>query len=331
MGLFDWFGESETLYFPGCMGFSKHRDKVELYQRVFSKLGIGVKILDEPICCGLEVYEAGYDAEARKIARRNFQNFIIGGINRVITTSPECYKMFLINYPDFLFDWNIEVENTWGLIVERLKKKHRLIKHKAMEIVGYHDSCYLGRYCKIYDEPREILELIGYEIKEMDNFRENSFCCGSCGGLARANPELALKIAQERVLQAKRVGINKIIVCGFENYDLLKKGSKDTGVEVFELSEVLGQALGIEIIQKEVEEEIEGEENILESAENFEKTGESKSSAENFDAISSGNVNHSKFSKESDEEDVLTETKANMRLREELKDEDFEEFDDDKL
>ena len=50
-----------------------------------------------------------------------------------------------------------------------------------MEVVTYHDSCYLGRNCGIYEVPRNILKLIGYQIKEMDNSKENSFCCGSCG------------------------------------------------------------------------------------------------------------------------------------------------------
>ena len=43
-----------------------------------------------------------------------------------------------------------------------------------------------------------------YTIKEMDNSRENSFCCGSCGGLPRVSKNLSDNIAKERILQAKR-------------------------------------------------------------------------------------------------------------------------------
>ena len=63
-----------------------------------------------------------------------------------------------------------------------------------MEVVTYHDSCHLGRCCSIYDEPRKILELIGYNVKELHNSRVNSICCGSCGGLARTNPGLANQV-----------------------------------------------------------------------------------------------------------------------------------------
>ena len=131
-----------------------------------------------------------------------------------------------------------------------------------METVTYHDPCYLGRYCNVYEEPRKILELIGYEINEMDNSRENSFCCGSCGGLPRISPMLADRIAKERILQAKRIGVRKMIVIGFENYNLLRNNADNTGIKVFELSDVLANALGIKKIET-LKEPIEGEERIL--------------------------------------------------------------------
>ncbi len=293
MGLFSFFGKSNVLYFPGCTNYFKFKEGFEMYKKIFSKLRIGFEVLDEQICCGLEALEGGYENEARKLARKNFEIFKEQGFDSIITSSPECYKMFLQNYFEILPDWNIKVRNIWEIILKKLKGKSRLIKYKAMGVVSFHDNCYLGRYCGVYDEPRQILEAIGYEIKEMYNFGENSFCCGSCGGLDRTNPELANKIARERILQAKRIGVKKIVVVGFDNYNLLKKNIKDSDVEVLELSEVLGLALGIEGVKKESDEFIEGEEEILEE--------------------------------NSNEKEVLKEAKANMQLQEELKEEDYYE------
>jgi len=294
MGLFDWFSGSNVLYVPGCMAL-KYKEGTETYKKIFSKLGIKFIDLDDVglknICCGLEAWETGYDVEARKLVRRNSDLIMKEGFNSIITTSPGCYKMFLKDYPEILPDWNIEVKNIWDLILERLLKKHKLIKKKAMDFVTFHDNCYLGRYCGIYNAPRKILELIGYEVKEMDNSKENSFCCGSCGGLIFSNPDLANKIAKERVLHAKRIGVKKMVVVGFENYDLLKKNIGNSGVEILEFSDVLASALGIGV-DKFDDEPIEEEEKILD-------------------------VN------EASEKKVLAETKANMRLREELKDEDY--------
>jgi len=319
MNLFWLFGKSSVLYFPGCTAYFKFKEGFKMYKEIFSKLGIGFGVLDEQICCGLEALEAGYENEARKLARKNFKVFKEQRFDSIITSSPECYKMFLQNYHEILPDWNIEVRNIWEMILEKLKWKSRLIKYKAMEVVGFHDNCYLGRYCKVYNEPRKILEAIGYKIKEMDNFKENSFCCGSCGGLGRTNPELANKIARERILQAKRIGIKKIIVVGFDNYNLLKKNTGDSGVEVLELSDVLGLALGIKEIEKKSDEIIEGEGNILEKGEDILERGED---------VFEGKEDI--FDEDSDEKKILKEAKANMRLQEELKEEDvYDKFEED--
>jgi len=263
MGIFSWFGKSSTLYFPGCATYFKHNDNFKLYQEIFSRLGIGFKTIDKNVCCGLPVLEGGYELNTRRLARRNFEIFKEEEIDSIITNSPCCYKMFLQDYSELLPDWDIEVRDVWDVILEKLENKPDLIRHKAMEVVTYHDSCYLGRYCGVYDAPRKIMELIGYEIKEMEDFKESSICCGSCGGLPRTNPELANKIAKQRILQAKRIGVDKIVVCSLEAYDLLKKNSLDSGVEVLEFSEVLAVALGISKREDFEEEYVSDEEKIL--------------------------------------------------------------------
>jgi Fe-S oxidoreductase len=255
MKLFSIFSKSNTVYFP---------------QKIFSKLGIIFKITEKKVCSGLSALEAGYEQEARKLARRNFEIFKEEGIKDIITNSPEAYKMFLYDYPEILPDWNISVSNLWAILLNKLKAKPKLIKNKTTETITYQDSCYLGRYCKIYDEPREILKLIGYEIKELFDSKSESICCGSCGGLPVANPELANKIAKEKIFQAKRAGVKKIIVASMKNYELLKNNARDDEIEILELSEVLALALGIkikEIEDKTDEEQPEKEEVVIDTKE----------------------------------------------------------------
>lgn len=252
MGVFDFFSEKNIFYFPECINYFKFKPEFELYKEIFNKLGIKFKVLEEYRCSGYELWEAGYDFELRKIARENFDIFNQKKVKKIFSTEPGGYKIFIKNYPEILPDWNIEVINIWDLILEKLNRKKLMLNNKN-EVITYHDSCYLGRYCSIYDAPRNILKILGYKIKEMDNNRENSFCCGSCGGLARTNPELANKIAKERISQAKRIGVDKMVVIGFENYNILKKNSENTGVEIFELSEILADALGIKKLEKKKE------------------------------------------------------------------------------
>ena len=262
MGLFSLFAKSSNVYFPGSMDYYKHPEIYGLYQKIFHKLGIGFNVLDGFVSCGIEAMEAGYENETRKLARKNFNLIKENGFRSIITTSPRCYKMFLKHYPNIIFDWNISILNIWAMILRELQRKPRLIKNPAMEDICFHDNCYLGRGCQIYEEPRRILDVLGYEIIELEDSYENSLCCGSCGGLTRTNLELANKIARERILQVKRLGIKKLIVSSVEDYDLLKKNIKELGVEVLELSEVIAEALEIKKIKFENDEEIIGEEDI---------------------------------------------------------------------
>ena len=252
MGLFSIFKKSNTLYFPGCITYFKYPEYFELYKIIFDKLGIGFRLIEKKICSGIDAFEAGYEADARKLARRNFEIFKEEEITGIITNSPSAYKMFLQNYPEFIPDWNISVLNIWKIILEKIKDKPRLLKNKANGKAAYQDSCYLGRYCGIYDEPREILKLIGYELKEFPDSRENSMCSGSCGNLPLTNPKIADDIAKEKILQAKRMKINKIIVSSLQEYELLKKNSEDE-IEILELSEAIGNSLGIGKINKLIE------------------------------------------------------------------------------
>jgi len=259
MGLFSIFRRESMLYYPGCMAYFKYKWNLELYKKIFSKLGINLVVDENFLCCGLLALELGYEAEARKLVRKNFENFKEKNHKKIITSCPSCYKMFIQNYQEFLPDWDIETVNLWELVFEKLINKPKLIKKIKDEKIGYHDSCYLGRYCQIYEEPRRILELIGYKIEEMPNSKEKSLCCGSCGGLTITNPELADKIARQRLLEAKQKGIKKLIVGSLQNYELLKKNSEGIDIEILELSEVLAEALGIKV---KIEEDFEEEEVI---------------------------------------------------------------------
>ena len=261
MGLMDLFVKRDAIYFPGCITYFKFREGFDLYRQIFSKLGISFKVLDEKVCSGLEVWEGGYDFEMRKIIRKNFELFKEQNVKRIIVTEPGCYKMFTQEYPEVLPYWDIEVINIWELILEKITKKPWLVGSSILEddskLVTFHDSCYLGRYSGIYGVPREILNVLGYTVKEMDNTMGNSFCCGSCGSLARVSPELANKIAKERLLQAKRIGVSKMVVIGFENYSLLKLNSGGSGVEVVEFGQVLADAMGMGSIETEDELDLE--------------------------------------------------------------------------
>lgn len=270
MGISKWIKGlgKNTLYYPGCLTKFVLEQEKENYKKILLSLGIDFIMISEELCCGMPVINAGYEKDARNLARKNYEILKKYSVNKIITNCPSCYSMFK-DYKNLLPYWDIEVEHI--TITIRNKLKYSKIKQASSEEVAYHDPCHLSRNSGISEEPREILKMIGYKIKEMKNNRENSLCCGGGAGLKVNESEIAEKIARKRIGHAIDLGMKKLItpcpLCfahmknsgkanAFPDSPKPRKveGFGDKGIEVLEFSYVIGRALGLEV--ENVNEEI---------------------------------------------------------------------------
>jgi Fe-S oxidoreductase len=200
MGIFG-FGKGKTLYYPGCLTKGVLTEQFENYKEIFNRLGVDFVLLSEnESCCGLPVLNAGYRKDVKKLAKKNYELFKRHGITKIISNCPSCYYMFKEIYPKLVNEWNIEVEHATVSILNALKKKR--IRYGGVdedrELVAYHDPCHLGRYSGIYEEPREVIELLGGKIVEAYFNRENAYCCGGGGGVRANFPEIAKAVANKK-------------------------------------------------------------------------------------------------------------------------------------
>lgn len=212
-----------TLYYPGCLTHHILPDIEKRYEKILRTLGIDFIFLPEFNCCGSPVTHAGYEKDFEDLKDKNLIFFKKYSVNKIVTNCPACYKI--------LSGYGLSVEHISQTIWKRIEK----IKAKHAGKITYHDPCHLGRQSNIYNEPRDILKAIGFEVIELQNNCEDSMCCGGGGGLKTNYPELANKIAYNVLKQVKT---KKLVTPCPMCYVHFKENAPE-GMEVVEFSEVL--------------------------------------------------------------------------------------------
>ena len=165
MGLFDGLFK-KTLYFPGCPAKFLVKDIQKRHEQLLTKLGVKyVKLPELEVCCGKPALDYGYRDDFQNMVKHNSEMFKNNGIKRIITTCPFCYTMFKKHYED------IEVEHITQTILKNISK---IEKKSDGELVTYYDSCNPEKFPELYDNPRKILEAVGYKISELEMNKEKS-------------------------------------------------------------------------------------------------------------------------------------------------------------
>jgi Fe-S oxidoreductase len=205
--------KAAVLYFLGCQYSSNPelKDVALSTAKILDQAGVEWGIIGEAEkCCGYMAHALGYPEMFKRYARDTIATFNRLGIKRIITSCPECYYMFKIRYP-MIAPLNAEVVHITEL-VHRLITQGKLKFRKNELKVTYHDPCYLGRYCHIYETPREVIRAIpGIELVEMERNKMDAWCCGAGGGVMRGNKEYALATGRERVEEALSCGAEVLI------------------------------------------------------------------------------------------------------------------------
>jgi Fe-S oxidoreductase len=199
----------EYLFFVGCAGSfdSRNRKAVVALVQALKAAGISFGILGaEENCCGDSLRRLGNEFVFEKLAAANVALFRKYNVRKILTYCPHCYSTIKNDYRQFGLEATVlhHSEFLHGLLKAGTL---RLKKEGDFGRVVLHDSCYLGRYNQIYDQPREILRMAtGHKVTEMDRHLEKSFCCGAGGGRMwmEESPEHRLNINRTRQALAQK-------------------------------------------------------------------------------------------------------------------------------
>ncbi|SET23039.1 Fe-S oxidoreductase [Salinibacillus kushneri] len=241
--------EFEYLFWVGSMGSYDNRSQkiVQDFARLMNKAGVKFAILgNKERNSGDTARRLGNEFLFQELAEKNIKDFEKNGVKKIVTTDPHAYNVFKNEYPDFGLE--AEVYHHSEFLAKLVEEGRLTPEHEVKERITFHDSCYLGRYNEVYDEPRDVLKAIpGVTVVEMERSRENSMCCGAGGGLMWTEEKTGNRVNVARTEQALETNPNTIAsACPF-CLTMLSDGTKAKEVEedvsTMDVAEVLAKSV----------------------------------------------------------------------------------------
>jgi Fe-S oxidoreductase/nitrate reductase gamma subunit len=239
--------EADLCYFVGCTtSFDDTAKGIALsLSKILQSAGLNFGILGkkEP-CCGdiaRRVGELGLFVEQMEKCLDLFEKY---HITDVVTSSPHCFHTFRNEYPEAPFS-----ARHYTLVLRELIAHGKLRFKEGVEAtVTYHDPCYLGRYNRIFDEPREIIRSIpGLRLVEMTHHGADSLCCGGGGGRMWQDLDGEVKMGDVRIREAHATGAQILVtacpLCRIMLEDARKASGLNETLRVMDLNELVLQAL----------------------------------------------------------------------------------------
>jgi L-lactate dehydrogenase complex protein LldE len=152
--------------------------------KLLRRSGFEVEFPEQQTCCGQPFSNSGFVPEARLLAHQTIE--ILEPYDAVVIPGGSCTGMMRKDY-GHLFEndpaWQVRAAGVAEKFYElsEFLAANTELQAKGIEKVPvtYHDSCHMLRMVGIKDQPRQLLEQVGCEIREME---ESERCCGF-GGL----------------------------------------------------------------------------------------------------------------------------------------------------
>jgi Fe-S oxidoreductase len=241
----------DYLFWVGCAGSfdENYKKTTQSIAKILNKSGTTFSILGrEEKCNGDTARRVGNEYLANMQISENIETMKRYNVKKIVTGCPHCFNTIKNEYPDFGFQ--AEVIHHSELIADLLEsgKVKTGDVPESTKNATFHDSCYLGRHNKIYNEPRVALEnVLKSPLKEMPRTKENGFCCGAGGGRMWMEEHIGERINVNRATEAVATGASTIATacpfCKTMMSDGVKTNGAQDKVQIKDIAEIVADAM----------------------------------------------------------------------------------------
>jgi len=164
---------------------------------------------------------SGDDDLGGAVARRLYDKVVeLGGRKLVISECGHGYRSTRCEGPNWAgMDVPFEMESSVITMLRYIREGRITVdKSRNTTPVTFHDSCNNARSCGLYEEPRELLDLVVTDFREMHPNRSENYCCTGGGGamsMSEYTPR-RLKSAKVKADQLAATGA-KVVVTSCHN------------------------------------------------------------------------------------------------------------------
>ncbi len=238
--------EPDVLYYVGCAASFDDRGKkvAQAMARVLKKADVNFAILgEEERCNGDIARRAGNEYLAQMMIAENVEILNQYKPKKILTGCPHCFNTLKNEYPQFGASYDIVHHSQFllGLVRDgRLKTDGSVTPHLA-----FHDSCYLGRWNGIIDEPRQLLRAAngGHVVLELPRNRTEGFCCGAGGARMFMEETIGKRINHERAEEILASGGTRVAAACPFCITMLRDGLNDleAQIDVKDIAEIIDE------------------------------------------------------------------------------------------
>jgi len=195
-------GKGEIGYFVSCSTYNDQQ-LLKAVEKILARSGEQVQQFGgADICCGAPLYYAGDMEGFKKAAEKMKGEIEQRKLRKVISSCPTCIKMMTEIYDEIGTHLDVEFIHITEFL-DRLVKEGKIKVNKANATATFHDPCILANDIHITTIPRDIIKMLGFEIKEPIYFGKEAHCCGEVPGGRIGDSKLVDKVNAMRINELK--------------------------------------------------------------------------------------------------------------------------------
>ena len=241
--------EANVLYWVGCSGsYDDRSKKVSVAMtKILQAAGVDFAILGEQERCHCEsARRLGNEYLYQMAAQEIVETLAQYTFKRILVTCPHCLNTLANEYPEFGASY--EVVHHAEFIGELIRAGKLKLRARATGdgATVFHDSCYLGRYNRVFDAPRQALEAVGERLIPARREREKGLCCGAGGGRMWLEESLGKPISTVRTRELLETNAEQIATsCPFCITMLTDAVNNEErpDIEVKDIAEIVAESL----------------------------------------------------------------------------------------